>query len=250
LPLLFLASLLLAACGIPISAADLALTPETTSTPEEVAVSQFAVSSRGLVTPTDPSVRALATGPLLTPQPSLTPLKATTATTGTVGPGGTTTSTVTPVSTPTPPGTPAPTSTPSPSSADLVTEALNILNKYRTDSGRPPLRADPSLMAAAANYARLMSDNNWFYCGCDFHSGPDGSQPDQRAYRAGYQGRWKGEAIAGGQGSAQGAISTWLNSPPHAAIVLDSNAVDVGIGYYYNPNDFYHHYWVLTTGTP
>jgi uncharacterized protein YkwD len=95
-----------------------------------------------------------------------------------------------------------------------------------------------------------MADNNWFYCGCDFHTGPDGSQPDQRAYRAGYTGHWKGEAIAGGQSSGQAAVNTWLNSPPHAAIVLDPNSTDVGIGYYYKAGDLYGHYWVLMTGAP
>jgi uncharacterized protein YkwD len=132
----------------------------------------------------------------------------------------------------------------------MAAQALAILNKYRTDSGRPALRMDANLALAATSYAKQMADANWFTCGCDFHSGPDGSQPDQRAARAGYGGRWKGEAIAGGQSTPRDAINTWLNSPPHAAIILDPNAVDVGIGYYYKPGDLYGHYWVLTTGSP
>ncbi len=250
--LLLLASLLLAGCGVPISAADLTLTPEATATPEDVGVTQFAVSSTGPAS-TDPAVRALGSSSGLTPRPSSTAVSTRTpGPTGTPGPSSTATltPTATLTATATPFGTPPPTVTSTPVTPDLVTEALNILNKYRTDSGRTALHLDPKLSAAAAAYAKYMADNNWFYCGCDFHTGPDGSQPDQRAARAGYTGSWKGEAIAGGQSSAQAVISTWLNSPPHAAIVLDVNAVDVGIGYYYKAGDIFGHYWVLTTGVP
>jgi uncharacterized protein YkwD len=65
-----------------------------------------------------------------------------------------------------------------------------------------------------------------------------------------YRGSFKGEALAAGQANAQAAISTWLNSSAHAAIVLSPDAVDVGIGYYYGPGSYYGHYWVLVTGIP
>lgn len=250
--LLLLASLLLAGCGVPISAANLALTPDATATPDDLGVTQFAVSSSGPAS-TDPAVRALGSSSGLTPRSSSTPASTRTpGPTGTAGPSSTPTltPTATRTATATPFGTPPPTATPTPVTPDIVTEALNILNKYRTDSGRAVLHLDPKLSAAAATYAKYMADNNWFYCGCDFHTGPDGSQPDQRVARAGYTGSWKGEAIAGGQSTAQAVISTWLNSPPHAAIVLDVNAIDVGIGYYYKAGDNFGHYWVLTTGVP
>jgi uncharacterized protein YkwD len=129
-------------------------------------------------------------------------------------------------------------------------QAVQLVNQARANAGRPPLRVDASLMSAAAAYARQMAAANWFTCGCDFHVGPDGSQPEQRIARAGYPGRFKGEAIAGGQWDAQGALNAWLTSPAHAGIVLDSSAVDVGIGYYYSPGAAYGHFWVLITGAP
>jgi uncharacterized protein YkwD len=248
LALFALASLLLAACGVPISAADLTLTPEISPTPDNILV---AVSSRSI--DGDPAVRPLAAAASSSPLASLTARpSASPASTGTPGPTSTPSITPTPTVTPTatPFGTPAPTATPAPAGGSLTDQALAILNKYRTDSGRPPLRVNAALAAAANAYAKTMADNNWFYCGCDFHTGPDGSQPDQRVYRAGYTGQWKGEAIAGGQDSAQSVINTWLNSPAHAAIVLDPSAVEVGIGYYYKAGDLYAHYWVLTTGVP
>ena len=246
LVLLILGPLLLAGCGVPISAADLTLTPEASSTPEVL----VAASSR--ILGGDSAVRApTAPSALLTPQPSSTPRAPTSPASGTAGPTSspTPTGTLTPSPSGTPFGTPAPTAT-APSAGALTAQALAILNKYRTDSGRPPLTVNAALAAAASGYAKQLADANWFNCGCDFHTGPDGSQPDQRVYRAGYSGLWKGEAIAGGQATAQDVINTWLNSPAHAAIILDPAAVDVGIGYYYKANDTFHHYWVLTTGVP
>jgi uncharacterized protein YkwD len=238
-----LASLLLAACGVPISAADLTLTPE--ATPETVDVtlfSQGAVSSQtGTSVQADPASRSLTALSALTPQPSLTPLASLTA-------GPSRTPTLTPVpSTPTPQGTPAPTTTPPAISGDLAMQALAIVNKYRTDSGRAPLQVDAALMASAASYARVMAENSWFRSG-DPHTGPDGSQPEHRIARAGYGGRFGGETLTAGQGAASDAVYAWMISPAHAAIILSNAAVDVGIGHYYNPNDIYGHYWVLITG--
>jgi uncharacterized protein YkwD len=246
---LFLAPVLTVACGVPISAADLALTPEATPTAEESTVVAVTSSSVGSNPSSDTSVRALSST-AITPQASATAQTSGTArATSTAALSATQAGTATATRTPTPAGTPLPTETPSRQPSDMAADALTILNKYRTDSGRQPLKLDPALVAAANAYAKTLADNNWFYCGCDFHTGPDGSQPDQRVYAAGYTGRWKGEAIAGGQSSGQQAITTWLNSPPHAAIVLDPNATEVGIGYFYKAGDLYGHYWVLTTGT-
>jgi uncharacterized protein YkwD len=90
-----------------------------------------------------------------------------------------------------------------------------------------------------------MGDKNYFA-----HDGLDGTTPSSRVASAGYKGRFKGEALAAGQASADGALNTWLGSPAHAAILLDSSAVDVGIGYYNKPGSSYSYYWVLVTGVP
>lgn len=244
--LLLPVSLVLVGCGVPISEANLALTPEPTTVGVTL-FGQAAIAGRSLDSVAAIAQPGAAAAPVLSPQPSLTPLS-----TATPGPSRTPTNTPLPTQTPTPTpfGTPPPTPTATPNTSNLVGDALSVLNRYRTDSGRNALRADPALMSAAAAYARQMADANWFYCGCDLHSGPDGSQPENRIARAGYGGRFRGEAIAGGQASGQDAIVTWLNSPPHAAIVLDPNAVDVGIGYYFKPGDLYGHYWVLVVGRP
>ncbi len=238
-----LGSLLTVACGVPLSAEQLALTPESTPTESAVIV---AASDVGASSSAD-RVSALIT--------SATP---STAGTATPVPSGTPTTSATPAVTGTPgTATPGPTGTPSVAvaalsapSGDLPGDALKILNDTRKAQGLPALRPNSNLAAAAAAYARLMADNSWFVYSRDPHDGPDGSSPDQRIAAAGYAGRFRGEALAGGQSSAQSAVDTWLNSPAHRAILLDPSAVDVGIGYYYKAGDTYGHYWVLETGIP
>jgi uncharacterized protein YkwD len=66
----------------------------------------------------------------------------------------------------------------------------------------------------------------------------------------GYAGRFRGEALAAGQASADAALKTWINSPAHNAIISSADAVEVGIGYGYIPGSYYGHYWVLVTGVP
>ncbi len=237
------------ACGVPISAEDLTETPEAETV--GVQISPASVRIAGPVSAAD--LTAIATVP-----PAATPSILGTASATSPRPAATqtpsTASSALASGSPTPAGggsaTPAPTSTPSPSAADLTAQAVKYLNDYRTKSGREALRVDPNLSAAASAYARLMADKSWFLCRCDVHTGPDGSQPESRIAAAGYRGRFRGEALAAGQASGDQAIITWLNSGPHAAIVLDTSAVDVGIGYAYNPSDPYHHYWALVTAIP
>jgi uncharacterized protein YkwD len=239
---LFLA-VVAAACVVPISAYDQTQTP---AAPDAGGLLGPAALTREQASPETPVGGALATASTSTPTPPATG-------TGTATPG----TSVTPVTT----GTPAATATatprgtpgPSPTTAsqpvgDLAAEAVKVLNDYRVSVGKAPFKVNPNLSAAAASYAKLMADRSWFNCGCDPHDGPDGSSPQSRVAAAGYTGRWRGEALAGGQKSAQEAINTWLNSPSHAAIVLDTVGTEVGIGLYYKPGDIFGYYWVLSTG--
>jgi uncharacterized protein YkwD len=242
LPLLACVSFLGVSCGVPISAADLTRTPQ--ATPDSLGLSQVALASKAADPQSAPTQRSPASAPVLTAQPSLTPPATPTTAAGTA-----TGAAASATATPTPSG-PPPSPTPTPDPSAMVSEALQVLNKYRADSGRPQLRLDPNLAAAAAAYAKVMGDNSWFTRTSDPHTGPDGSQPETRIARAGYGGRFLGEALAAGQATGRDVVYGWLNSPPHAAIILDSNAVDVGIGYYYKPGDYYGAYWVLVTGVP
>jgi uncharacterized protein YkwD len=243
LPVLFVCLLAVAgvACGTKTSAFE--LTPETAGV-QIVPITRTPVSTPG------GAIASSLAGPVLTPTSAATgtPRAAATAT-GT--PSTTATVSITAVAgalmlTPTPEFV-YPTST---TSASMPADALTALNALRVSRGLKPFQLNGTLTASASAYAKLMADKSWFGCGCDPHTGPDGSQPDRRAVAAGYRGLFRGEALAAGQVSGPAAVSSWLSSPSHAFIILDSTAVEVGLGYAYNPSDPYHHYWVLETGIP
>ena len=228
------------ACGIPLTAADLTATAERTD-PASIAAATATPSAAVLPTiasadpPGNPLNAALA--------PSATPTTATEPATAT--PSAVATS-ETPADAATPTVAPPPPATPTPISIEAITNrAVQILNEFRASSGLPTLRRNAQLTGGANRYARYMAEAHFFG-----HTGLDGSTPQSRIAASGYPGRFWGEALADGQGSAQRAINTWLNSPAHAAILLDPRAVDVGIGYFFNPADIYGHYWVLNTGVP
>jgi uncharacterized protein YkwD len=232
------------ACGIPLSAEEIARLPTATPEPSEEALvienrltlSQEAVDTS--VAQSDPAPTATAE-PTAAATPSPDPTSIPPAATPTPN-GATSAATSTPQPTAAPPG---------PSSSDMASQALKILNDYRASIGRAALNQNAELTALAARYARALADNDWFRRASDAHIGPDGSHPSSRVAASGYSGRFAGEALAGGQTTPQAAISTWLDSPPHAAIILSTAGTDVGIGYYYRPGDVFGHYWVLVTGT-
>jgi uncharacterized protein YkwD len=232
---------LAAACGVPISASDL------TSTPQSQAGVEIVAGVRGDPGPAVTAVSSLGSG--VSANLTSTPLASGAARAVTV----TVTPTALATETPTPSGAGSATVEPAATSTTSVTlpvDALKALNDLRTSRGLKPLQLNASLTVAAASYAKLMADKSWFTCGCDPHTGPDGSQPDRRVSAGGYKGLFRGETLAAGQTSGAAVVGAWLTSPAHANIILDPTAVDVGLGYAYNPGDPYRHYWVLETGIP
>jgi uncharacterized protein YkwD len=177
----------------------------------------------------DASVAIESPTPSVTATPSRTPTP-----TNTLAPGET--------PRPTPTITPTPTTAPQPS-ANLVGEALDLINNQRVARGLQALVVNPALGAAASDYAKYMGVNNFFG-----HYAPDGSSPQSRLTAAGYKGHYRGEALSAGQSTASQAIAALLASPAHSAILLDESASEVGIGYYYQPGSTYLYYWVVATG--
>jgi uncharacterized protein YkwD len=147
------------------------------------------------------------------------------------------------------------TSTPSPQpTAGIPTsgfgaEVVNLVNKYRAEKGLAPLRADPYITTASNNYANVLATERANVAGVS-HTGPDGSLSEQRLAASGYPGSFCGENLAAGQTNAAEAVNIWKNSPAHNAIMLAANPTEIGVGYFYNPNSYYKHYWVLMTGRP
>jgi uncharacterized protein YkwD len=165
-------------------------------------------------------------------------LPAMTDTPGTPSPSGT-------PGTPTPEGTPRPQPTAAVPTSDFGAQVVNLVNDYRVSKGLSRLRPDPYITTASNNYAKLMGQSNTFG-----HIGPDGSRSEGRLATAGYSGAFCGENIAAGQLTPQEALNVWKSSPSHNAILLSSNPVDIGVGYFYIADSTYKHYWVLMTGRP
>ena len=234
-------SALVLACGVPISAEEITATAQSgggvgvTTTLDDAAsasgMSGAAALDRALTVPAEiatPGAQDLTAMTAGTPDATTTPEPAVT---------------VTP--TPDPDTTPGANGAATRSAAELTEEATAAVNQVRVRSGRGELQENATLAAAAETYARYMAEGNFFA-----HDGLDGSTPQGRLVTAGYTGRFRGEALAAGQSSGQTAVTTWLNSPAHAAIMLDQTAEEIGIGYFYSPGSFYGHYWVLVVGAP
>ena len=104
---------------------------------------------------------------------------------------------------------------------------LCLINQTRTSSGLAPFRAERHLARAAARHAADMARRNYFA-----HVSPSGKSPLNRARAAGWRGG-VGEVIAWGCGpiaSPRATLRSWLNSPPHRAIVLGGGrAAGVGV---------------------
>lgn len=141
----------------------------------------------------------------------------------------------------------APTATPQPprSSPELATEALNLINEYRSKAGLAAIKPNPNLTAASLAYAKYMGEANFFG-----HFGPNGSSPSSRVASAGYAGSYRGEVLNAGQTSALQSVTAWLNSPAHSSILYDVTAIEGGIAYVYVPGSYYGHYWALVVGRP
>ena len=80
------------------------------------------------------------------------------------------------------------------------------------------------------------------------HTGTDGSDPGTRIMNAGYPIRAWGENVAGGYGSAESVMATWMASPGHRANILNGTFTQVGIGLAYAADGTA--YWSMELGLP
>ncbi len=114
--------------------------------------------------------------------------------------------------------------------ADTIHDSLaQAVNAYRSAHGLPQVVASPTLQAAA----QFMAENVASYGPPAVpHVSTDGRNPVQRMADAGYPvSRYQiGEIIAWGSTTAAGAMSLWLNSSTHAAILNDPVYHAAGFG--------------------
>jgi uncharacterized protein YkwD len=118
------------------------------------------------------------------------------------------------------------------SNADRRASLVCAIGAERTARGLAVVRENPQLTIAAQRHADDMVVRRYFA-----HVTPGGATLGERVGATGYMdGRadWGlGETIAWAQeplDTATGLVRAWLASPPHRAILLDSDFHEVGIG--------------------
>jgi len=106
-------------------------------------------------------------------------------------------------------------------------EVLSEINDMRAANGCGPVVANPQLTAAASRHANDVLEN-----GAKSHTGSDGSSPVQRVTDAGYAPYAAlGEVVfwgTGSSGSPEAAVTWWMNSPSHRAVITDCGYTDAG----------------------
>ena len=111
-----------------------------------------------------------------------------------------------------------------------------LLNAVRDELGLSSLLLDTSLAQTALAHSEDMYSFSQLS-----HSGSDGSSFADRIIAADYEGSPFGEVLCYGCSTPDAAITAWLMSEPHAAMLLDSRPSDLGVGYFEG-------YWTLDLG--
>lgn len=141
--------------------------------------------------------------------------------------------------TPSPP--PPPTSAPASAtpSNDFALQVEELINIERVGAGLPPLHTHAALRVASRRHSNDMLQHG--FCG---HVGSDGSSAWERQRDAGYFNPY-GEIVACGQVSPAAAVTTWMNSPAHRAIILCTPCTEMGAGH---AGDGSQNDWTVTFG--
>jgi uncharacterized protein YkwD len=104
---------------------------------------------------------------------------------------------------------------------------FDLVNQERAIQGKPLLRSDSRLTAAARAHSQDMAEQNYFS-----HTGANGSSPGQRIQAQGYAWNAWGENIAYGYATPEAVMNAWMNSPGHRANILNTLFCDIGVGYF------------------
>ena len=111
---------------------------------------------------------------------------------------------------------------------------LELCNQERVSRGLPQLVLMEDLMQVAA--CRAEEITRYFS-----HTRPNGSGWDTLLRNKKHT--W-GENIAGGQSTPEEVVEGWMNSPGHRANILNGSFRELGVGYFYQADGEYLHYWV------
>ncbi|MBW4488386.1 MAG: pre-peptidase C-terminal domain-containing protein [Trichocoleus desertorum ATA4-8-CV12] len=135
------------------------------------------------------------------------------------------------------------------SSTSFTNRVIELTNFYRTQSGLSTLTNSSQLSSAAQAHSQDMAFNDFYS-----HTGSNGSTAGGRFTTAGYQWSMAAENIYASPSNPETAIEGWMFSSGHRSNILNSSLRDIGVGYYYLPNDTgnvnWNHYWTQNFGAP
>jgi uncharacterized protein YkwD len=144
---------------------------------------------------------------------------------------------------------------PLPDPAQLREELLALVNQARATprtcgadafAAAPPLAWNETLATAALGHSKDMAAKRYFR-----HKEPDGSDPAERATRAGYRWTKVSENIASGQRTVAEAVAAWLDSPGHCANIMNPAMTEMGAAFAANPaSENRTVYWTQMFGRP
>ena len=123
---------------------------------------------------------------------------------------------------------------------------IDLINHERVNDGLLPLAASTELAQAAQAHSADMVQHNYLD-----HSGSDGSQPQDRADRAGYHvppnsGWIVVEVISAISADPQGPVDWWMSDDQHQRVLLNPRWREIGAGYAQGGD--YGNYWTVLVG--
>lgn len=125
---------------------------------------------------------------------------------------------------------------------DFLKAIWELTNNERRKNNLPELVYDWKLGWAAMKHSANMGNNDFL----------DHRDLEVRVKAEGYEGL-AGENIYAGPSSPEAVMKGWMDSPGHRKNILNPGYRDLGVGYYFLPDDKgsinYHYYWTQIFGT-
>jgi len=133
--------------------------------------------------------------------------------------------------------------------AAVAGQVLVLVNQNRSANGLSPLASNGALAQAALIHSRDMACNGFVD-----HNGSDGSLWYDRIAAQGYSYSNANENIYVGfpdfGGTADGAVTWWMNSQVHRDNILNAQNSEAGVGYVYDPNSEWGGYYTIVFARP
>lgn len=130
---------------------------------------------------------------------------------------------------------------------NLKLRLLQQINRERSARHLRPLAEDSRLSKAAKGHSLDMARNNFFR-----HQGSDGSTPDKRVRRQGYNWSFVAENLSCGIIDVKKVTRKWMESPGHKKNMLRPLAEHIGIGLVIDEKRKCSPYWttIFASGDP